>query len=81
MLETRLRPTAPLRVCSPVRACACVSVACVRQAGPIGFDAHGHPVVLERFGACQPAKLLAAFDAEAFMLHQVSSPYSLLPTP
>mgnify|MGYP001201448880 CR=1 FL=1 len=43
------------------------------QAGPIGFDADGHPVILDRFGACQPAKLLAAFDQESFILQQAFS--------
>jgi hypothetical protein len=43
------------------------------QAGPIGFDADGHPVILDRFGACQPAKLLAAFDQQAFILQQAFS--------
>ena len=43
------------------------------QAGPIGFDAEGHPVILDRFGACQPAKLLEAFDQESFILQQAFS--------
>tara|TARA_B110001452_G_scaffold51895_1_gene39549 strand:+ start:495 stop:1586 length:1092 start_codon:yes stop_codon:yes gene_type:complete len=40
------------------------------QAGPIGFDREGHPVILDRVGATDPSKLLPNFDQDAFMRQQ-----------
>jgi len=43
------------------------------QAGPVGWDSEGHPVVLDRFGAIDMAKLLRSFDTEAFLRHSAFS--------
>ena len=39
------------------------------QAGPIGFDRHGHVVYLERTGAIPTKDLLGEFDEETFLKH------------
>ena len=40
------------------------------QAGPIGFDREGHPVIVDRVGATDPGRLLPNFDQDAFMRQQ-----------
>jgi hypothetical protein len=39
------------------------------QCGPIGVDAHGHPVVLEREFVCSPTDILESFDFATFIRH------------
>lgn len=41
--------------------------------GPIGVDAEGHPVILERPCACHPAELQRQFSREAFLRHAAYS--------
>uniref|UniRef100_A0A7S0JEH8 CRAL-TRIO domain-containing protein n=1 Tax=Calcidiscus leptoporus TaxID=127549 RepID=A0A7S0JEH8_9EUKA len=43
------------------------------RSAPIGFDKEGHPLILERFGAVEPAKLLSSFDEASFLRHQTYS--------
>ena len=41
------------------------------QAGPIGTDNHGHPVIMERNCLVAPTELLGAFDEELMLQHML----------
>ena len=43
------------------------------QAGPIGFDAHGHVVYLDRTGMIPAKEMLGHFDEDAFLRHMTFS--------